>query len=157
MNLSIITAAIPSLHRFLGELQTNRLGAQIHDTQYELSQGSANRSKGRWKPSFKSNKGTAGESKLRSQIHENGHMASENVNSNQESEHRFRPDLLGQSQVNVEHNAMDIRNETGSRTSDGSEKMIIRQTVGWNVHYDDDDNHRDKDTYGYSNGRNHAL
>ena len=157
MNLSIITAAIPSLHRFLSELQTNRLGAQIHDTQYELSQGSANKSMRFWRPTSKSKKATANESQLRSQINGNGHVVSENVNSNQEAEHRFRPDLLGKSHVNVEPNGIDNRNETGSRTSDGSEKMIIRQTVGWEVHYDEDDSQREKDTDGFSNGHNHAL
>jgi hypothetical protein len=40
MNLSILTAAALSLYRLMGEHQTNRLGVNLHDTQYELSQGS---------------------------------------------------------------------------------------------------------------------
>ena len=47
---------------------------------------------------------------------------------------RFRPDQAGKSETVVEHDPM-YRAETGSRTSDGSEKMIIRQTVAWNVQY----------------------
>lgn len=42
MNLSAITAAIPSLHRFLNDLQHGALGTRITEHQYELSQGSSN-------------------------------------------------------------------------------------------------------------------
>jgi hypothetical protein len=42
MNLSIITAAIPSLHRFLNDLQHGAIGVRITEHQYELSQGSSN-------------------------------------------------------------------------------------------------------------------
>jgi hypothetical protein len=42
MNLSIITAAIPSLHRFLNDLQHGATGVRITEHQYELSQGSSN-------------------------------------------------------------------------------------------------------------------
>jgi hypothetical protein len=159
MNLSILTAAAPSLHRFLGELQTNRLGVSLNDTQYELSQGSrgyGNKSSGFWKPSLKSHgKETANSTQL-SQSKERGHTVSENVTSQMESEHRFRPDLVGKSQVNIEHDPAN-RAETGSRTSDGSEKMIIRQTVAWDVHYDDEDSNRDKDVDASSHDNSRAL
>ena len=39
MNLSVITAAIPSLHRFLNDLQHGALGTRITENQYELSMG----------------------------------------------------------------------------------------------------------------------
>jgi hypothetical protein len=159
MNLSILTAAAPSLHRFLSELQTNRLGVNLHDTQYELSRGSrgyGNKSSSFWRPSVKSHgKGTANSTQL-SQTRGKGHTVSENVTSQMESEHRFRPDLVGKSQVNIEHDPAN-RAETGSRTSDGSEKMIIRQTVAWDVQYDDDDSHRDKDVDASSHENSRAL
>ncbi|KAI9801612.1 MAG: hypothetical protein M1825_003291 [Sarcosagium campestre] len=44
----------------------------------------------------------------------------------------LRPDG-GDNATSVEH---DPHHPSGSMTSDGSEKMIIRQTVGWNVRYD---------------------
>jgi hypothetical protein len=159
MNLSILTAATPSLHRFLAELQTNRLGVTLHETQYELSQGSrgyANKSAGLWKASIKSQgKGTANSTQL-SHTNEKSHTVNENVTSHMESQHRFRPDLVGKSQVNIEHDPVN-RAESGSRTSDGSEKMIIRQTVAWDVQYDDDDNHRDKDGDAHSHDNSRTL
>jgi hypothetical protein len=42
MNLSVITAAIPSLHRFLNDLQHGGVSARITEHQYELSVGSSN-------------------------------------------------------------------------------------------------------------------
>jgi hypothetical protein len=155
MNLSITMSAVPSLSRFLGELQTNRLGVHIPETSYELGQSSATKSRGFWKPVFKSTKSTRNESQVRSRIHEDGHVVSENVNANQEAEHRFRPDLVCKSQVNVEHTAGGNHGETGSRTSDGSDKMVIRQTVGWEVHYVDG-SHGDRDD-GYNNDENPAF
>ena len=143
MNLSILAAAAPSLHRFLGELQTNRLGVTLNDTHYELSQGSRggyiNKQASSWKPSLKSSgKGTANSAQLSRT--KNGHTVSETVTSQMGSQYRFRPDLVGKSQVNIEHDPAN-RNETGSRTSDGSEKMIIRQTMAWDVQYDEDESH----------------
>jgi hypothetical protein len=148
MNLSILAAAAPSLHRFLGELQTNRLGITLHETHYELShssRGYGNRSKSSfWKPSLKSlGKDTANSTQL-SQTKENGHLARENV----ESQHRFRPDLVGKRQVNIEHDPSN-RAEAVSRTSGESEKMVIRQTVAWDVHYEED-SPRDKDAINTS-------
>lgn len=154
MNLSITMSAVPSLNRFLGELQTNQLGAQIQNTPYKLSQDSVTKSRGFWKPAVKSTRSTRNESKIPSHIREDGRVISENFDANYEAEHRFRPDLVGKSQVNVEHVAMDNRGETGSRTSDRSEKMIIKQTVGWEVHYVDR-NHGDGEN-GYRNDENHA-
>lgn len=161
MNLSILAAAAPSLHRFLGELQTNRLGITLHETHYELSHSSrvyGNRSKSSfWKPSLKSHEKDTTNSTQLSQTQENRHIASENVESQMDSQHRFRPDLVGESQVNIEHDPSS-RAETGSRTSDGSEKMIIRQTVAWEVHYDKGDSPRDRgDVKTSSNDQNGAL
>jgi hypothetical protein len=48
MNLSVITAAIPSLHRFLNDLQHGALGTRITEHQYELSLGSSNGLSGRF-------------------------------------------------------------------------------------------------------------
>ena len=46
----------------------------------------------------------------------------------------LRPDQ-GDNATVVEH---EPAQPSGSMTSDGSEKMIIRQTVGWNVRYDNE-------------------
>jgi hypothetical protein len=48
MNFSVITAAIPSLHRFLNDLQHGALGTRITEHQYELSVGSSNGLSGRF-------------------------------------------------------------------------------------------------------------
>ena len=148
MNLSILAAATPSLHRFLVELQTNRLGVSLNDTHYELSQGSrgyyGNKQPSSWKPSYISNGKGAVSSAQRSWSKENGHIARENVATQTESQHHFRPDLVGEREAHIEH-VPAHRNEAGSRTSDGSDQMIIRQTVSWEVQYGEHEIHHDKD------------
>lgn len=48
MNLSIITAGIPSVHRFLGDLQTGRIGIRLNELEIEMS-ASGSRSKSRFR------------------------------------------------------------------------------------------------------------
>ena len=159
MNFSILASTAPSLHRFLGELQTNRLGVTLHETPYELSQnrqGYGKKSASFWKPSLKSRENGIVNSAAQSRGKDTGHTVSENVTSQMESEHRFRPDLIGRSQVNIQHDPVNGA-ESGSRTSDGSEKMIIRQTVAWDVRYEHEDGHRVKDMEDFPHDHGRAL
>src|SRR6266576_4912768 len=48
MNLSIITAGIPSVHRFLGDLQTGQIGIRLNELEIEMSV-SGTRSKSRFR------------------------------------------------------------------------------------------------------------
>lgn len=48
MNLSIITAGMPSVHRFLGDLQTGRIGIRLNELEIEMS-ASGSRSKSRFR------------------------------------------------------------------------------------------------------------
>lgn len=48
MNLSIITAGIPSVHRFLGDLQTGQMGIRLNELEIEMS-ASGSRSKSRFR------------------------------------------------------------------------------------------------------------
>lgn len=48
MNLSIITAGIPSVHRFLGDLQTGQIGIRLNELEIEMS-ASGSRSKSRFR------------------------------------------------------------------------------------------------------------
>ena len=159
MNFSILASTAPPLHRFLGELQTNRLGVTLHETHYELSQNRRDygkRSGSFWKPSLKSRGNGNVNSSVQSRGKDNGHAVSENVTSQMESEHRFRPDLIGTSLVNVQHDPVNAA-EWRSRTSDGSEKMIIRQTVAWDVRYEDKDGHGDKDMENFPHDHGRTL
>jgi hypothetical protein len=126
MNLSILAAVAPSLHRFLSELQTARMGAHI--TQYELSQGSYHGTsvlKRSFKPfSSKSFGKSANKSHNSEKFGEDG----------QSNNNDFRSHLTDKIQTHIRHDPA----ETGSRTSDGSQDMIIRQTVAWEVqHYEE--------------------
>ncbi len=51
-------------------------------------------------------------------------------------EKQIRPDLADTTAY-VEHN--QGQEESGSVTSQGSDQMIIRRTVGWDIRYEDDD------------------
>jgi hypothetical protein len=48
MNLSIITAGMPSVHRFLGDLQTGQMGIRLNELEIEMS-ASGSRSKSRFR------------------------------------------------------------------------------------------------------------
>lgn len=150
MNLSIITAVVPSLHRAIADLHSGHIGTRIPESHMELTVADQ---KGTSKSTSKSHSGTnrgkgpfskfSMTSGNRSQVVREKREGRGNIDDLKndsttvnESELQFRPDGTGRGISRVEHDPHNI--ETGSRTSDGSEKMIIRQTVGWDVRYEDE-------------------
>jgi len=130
MNLSILAAVAPSLHRFLSGLQTASMGTHIPATQYELSQGSYY-GNSVLKRSFKSF-GSKPFGKLANKSHN-----SEKLGEDGQSNNNPFQSLTDKIQTHIRHDPMHLA-ETGSRTSDGSQDMIIRQTVAWEVqHYEE--------------------
>jgi len=124
MNLSILAAVAPFLHCFLSEFQTAHMGAHI--TQYELSQGSYHGTSV-LKRSFKSFGKSANKSHNSEKFGEDG----------QSNNNDFRSHLTDKIQTHIRHDPMHLA-ETGFRTSDGSQDMIIRQTVAWEIqHYEE--------------------
>ena len=145
MNLSILAAAAPSLHRFLNELHSGGgFGMGMTSSQYELSYGSKERS-----GQNRTTKKSKSKSRLRSGNQSKNRVAMDSTDqytdTNQTLEDGrkvtdFRPDIAERN-----HNAVSSdphRMETSSRSSgQGSEDMIIRQTKAWTVtSYDDHNN-----------------
>ena len=128
MNLSILTAAAPSLHRFLNELHSGGgFASALPTSQYELSQNSAknNKSWGKIKSAVKKRSTT------------NMTGAEKTFDEDRIDRPEFRPDT-NRSTNFVSSKDPNRRTEAGSELSgDGSEDMIIRQTKEYMVHYDD--------------------
>jgi len=134
MNLSILAAAAPSLHRFLNELHSSGFAGAIPSTQYELSQNSGRHNKTR-KPTAMTKQNTSRIAELeKTSAHDSTESSPRNPNQRQVLD--FRPDLTDRSQSHIVHEPS--RTESGSRVSrDGSEDMIIRTTKAWDIKYDD--------------------
>lgn len=109
MNFSILTAAAPSLYRFLNELHSGPgFGGMLDRTQYELSQFTSSDERRKKPTGYIRKKSKADES-------------------------RFRPDVDGKSyDVNVHENrkSLDVMSKSSGH---GSEDMIIKQTTAWTV------------------------
>ena len=128
MNLSILTAAAPSLHRFLNELHSGSgFAGAIPTSQYELSQNSG--------------KGSKSWGKVRSAVKKRSNTnitgAEKTFDAEGNAGPEFRPDT-NRSANFITSKDPNRRAEAGSEMSgDGSEDMIIRQTKEYMVHYDD--------------------
>jgi hypothetical protein len=128
MNLSILAAAAPSLHRFLNELHSGKgFATALPASSYELSQNSGKGGSKTW-------------GKLRSAVKK---QSASNISGREKT---FDDDLPGRPEFrpDTNRNAHTIsraeanRREAGSdRSVDGSEDMIIRQTKEYAVTYDD--------------------
>ena len=92
--------------------------------QPEFSQRSAVKSRGLWKPTFASVKRKPG-SQRECQVKDIVVSSARTSTRTQEAEYGFCPDAAGKSHVNIGHTATP-----SSRTRDGSEVMMRRQTVG---------------------------
>ena len=148
MNLSIITAAVPSLYRFVADLQSGHIGTRIPDSHFELTMvdGTAKSMSNPTSSGTKRGKGLFSNISAISNHNksQNGRELDEKTYGDAskdsifvgENDRRFGPGGLGKSSARIEHDPTSGA-ETGSRDSDGSEKMIIRQTVGWDVHYEE--------------------
>ena len=135
----------PSLHRSIADLvYTSHIGTRIPQSHMKLI--------------YNDNKGTTGSSSHEMSRSASGNKKSKNYSilsrnrSTNDMDGRekcgagktlasgatgpFRSNGRGEGKAHVENDPSNA-DETGSRTSDGSEKMIIRQTVGWDVRYDD--------------------
>jgi hypothetical protein len=120
---SLIAATIPCLRPFLKAFNSGFMGVAATQADPTLY-GSSDGRKGNSSYILQSRRGD-NKSALRSAAH-----------ASRDEGRGFREVNIGQSHTCVEHDPMHNA-ETGSRTSDGSEKMIIRQTVAWDVQYDD--------------------
>ena len=202
MNLSIVTAAAPSIHRFLGNLQSGQgFNTRLPDPAYELSMAQkygpgygSNMSKGSGQEKSQPKRGLGGlfsgsnRSKTRSenrsnnrsknhsthdqertpvphsheirdgdsstrsltgadhqlpiqqQSYHNGHSGMQPGRKQSIEAPHFRPDMVGQSQTSVEasNRLGSGRTHSQNRDSDSSEEQIIRQTVAWDVRYEND-------------------
>ncbi len=154
MNLSIIIAAVPSLHRSIADLHSGHIGTRIPESHMELTASEESRNKSRSGKNFTNPLNSHNQSKggfrnfttpsaNRSQTGREGRdekdFADTWQNSSRldaESDDHFRPGMGG-SMVRVEHDP-NGEADTNSRASDGSEKMIIKQTVAWDVRYEDE-------------------
>ena len=142
MNVSIITATVPSIHRSLVDLQTGHIGTRIPQSQIDRAYPNDLGITGSSSHEMKSGSSGKGRSKVLSIPSRivggtKGSQNRDNTNGQAgQSNQQFRPEGEGDNTTRVEHDPGNMA-ETGSRTSDGSEKMIIRQTVGWDVRYDD--------------------
>ena len=155
MNLSVIIAAVPSLHRSIADLHSGHIGTRIPESHMELTASDETRNKSRTGKKFTnplsgSNQGKGGfrnftaPSANRSQNGREGRDEKDFADTwqnnsvlNTEPEEHFRSGVGGNSMVRVEHDPHGEA-ETNSRASDGSEKMIIKQTVAWDVRYEDE-------------------
>jgi hypothetical protein len=122
MCFSILTAAVPPLHRVFQELHSGGFASDIPLTEHELTQmsaGSGNRSK---------NARSKAASKYSKQ------HSKQNGSAPQSSENRvdFRPDIMSRGGAVV--TASNKPGEDNSRSSrEGSEDMIIRRTQTWHL------------------------
>jgi hypothetical protein len=124
MNFSILSSTVPSLHRLLTSLQTSSLATVIPTTQYELSHGSNQGNT--WKSSLKRIGSSINKSRHSDELG-NGNQSSNNA----EGKTRildFRADLVSKNEAYIQQDPIHLA-ESGSRTSDGSQDMIIRQTA----------------------------
>lgn len=133
VNLSILTAAVPSLYRAVADMHTN-FGLQLAEGHMEMYNSA---SKAGGSSNVKTAKTTTkafsrNQSNNRSQIG----GGEEKVSSTDSEEHLRHMDE-GRTTGKVEHDA-NFNAETGSHASDGSEQMIIRQTRAWDVRYEQD-------------------
>lgn len=128
MNLSILAAAAPSLHRFLNEMHSGKgFGATIPTSQYELSQGTGKNGSKTW---------TKVKSAVKKRSTTNMTGREKTIDEEPMDNPTFRPE------TNRTHNLITSdhprRNGTRSETSaDGSEDMIIRHTKEYAVQYED--------------------
>lgn len=113
MNLSIITAAIPSLHRFLNDLQHGAIGVRITEHQYELSQGSSNGLSGK----FQRSKSGASQKNPRSQGSLNA--AGSKLSSRIFSDHVTKSANRARANEKKQDRRMPEENSTSSLTNNG--------------------------------------
>lgn len=133
MNLSILAAVTPPLHRFLNDLHSSGFASAIPSTQYELSQSSAgpHSSKRSWSKARSSKKGG-------STVATTQRSFQEADVSKKHSRTKFvldiHADSIDRGGPHTVHECTS-RAENCSRISDGSEAMMIRMAKSWDVKY----------------------
>lgn len=119
MNLSILTAAILSLHGFISNLTAGGLGVEVCGSTNELSQGSYGRSKrpaNASKPFSRPDHGSRIDHQSRVRKDGSG----------------LRPDKANKSRAWARHEHANESCEP-DRRSDGSQENVIKQTVTWEI------------------------
>jgi hypothetical protein len=134
MNLSVITAAVPSLYRSVADLRSG-MGLHIPESHLEMyNSGSKSRGQTNVKTLKSASKAFSRDrSNNRSQLGRD-----EKTIAVSESEEHFGPGAEdSKNNTKIEHDPGFNNAETGSRASDGSEQMIIRHTTAWDVRYEE--------------------
>ncbi|KAJ9654265.1 hypothetical protein H2198_006665 [Neophaeococcomyces mojaviensis] len=109
MNFSILTAAAPSLYRFLNELHSGPgFGGMVDRSHYELSELSSGGRRGKKSTGYGRKKSKGDEA-------------------------TFRPDINGKSYNATVHEQRTSSDVMSKSSEHGSEDMIIKQTTAWTV------------------------
>jgi hypothetical protein len=127
MNLSNFTAVALGLHSFFADLTTTGFAMSIPETQYELSQTFNKGSKGSWRVLSEENKSANSEQDRNKDTPLWRYEGKRRVVD-------FRPDPIDSNRASVKH---EREVNLGDRSSNGSQEMIIKQTVSWNVTHDE--------------------
>ncbi|KAI9710043.1 MAG: hypothetical protein M1812_007507 [Candelaria pacifica] len=135
LHYSLMAATIPCMKPFVKAFNTGYLGTAARQTNYAYGYATG---------TFADDKTNHGRSfalqSMRSRSQEDSKRAEpqhqKSTNNLKLREKDLRPDMVD-STVYVEHS--QGQEESGSVTSHGSDQMIIRRTVGWDIRYEDDE------------------
>ncbi|KAI9701000.1 MAG: hypothetical protein M1836_001668 [Candelina mexicana] len=137
LHYSLMAATIPCMKPFVKAFNTGYLGTAARQTNYGYGYGTG--TFGNSDDKTNHGRSFALQSMRSRSADERKHVEPQHQKSTHNlklKEKELRPDMAD-STVYVEHN--QVQEESGSVTSHGSDQMIIRRTVGWDIRYDDEE------------------
>lgn len=132
MNLSILAAAAPSLHRFLNELHSGAgfgMAVESTPTKLSFSDSSTGNAWGKWASRNKVNSGSKSTTLMDSRERSSD---TEQILADGRKVMDFRPDLVARSE-NVVTSDPEAAERSCESSIGGNEEGVIRQTKAWTV------------------------
>ncbi|KAI9744980.1 MAG: hypothetical protein M1835_002655 [Candelina submexicana] len=136
LHYSLMAATIPCMKPFVKAFHTGYLGTAARQTNYGYGYGTGtfgNSDKTDHGRSFALQSMRSRSADERKNVEPQRQKSTHNLKL---QEKELRPDMAD-STVFIEHN--QVQEESGSVTSHGSDQMIIRRTVGWDIRYEDEE------------------